>query len=254
MGRPLSLRVSVQCRQCNNTFEVTETAIDRGGGKFCCKECYHASREGKERGSYPKCASEEKICEACLKPFTVGGTGNPPRTQTLCSMDCQRRSRKRKTVSHCNTLTLEQVSYIAGIVDGEGSIMLTGRSSGSIALNLSISNTCKPLVDWLSEATGTGQVTTVDHQKYGRTQNRTGYQWKVHGDTAENLIRQMLPYLVVKKTQANLALEFQEKRLNPSFRRNKAEQEPYRKKMKELNARGAEAVALSKERNTPPDG
>lgn len=35
------------CLMCGNCFTTTGAEVRRGGGKYCCRECYHKSRIGK---------------------------------------------------------------------------------------------------------------------------------------------------------------------------------------------------------------
>ena len=54
----------------------------------------------------------------------------------------------------------------------------------------------------------------------------------------QQLIRQMLPYLIIKKPQAEIALRFQKKSIDPKFRYDKEAQAKWLRHMKKLNRRG----------------
>lgn len=90
------------------------------------------------------------------------------------------------------------LAYMAGIVDGEGSIRTridTGRPF------LAVYNTDKRLMDWLEQRTG----------RAGRITDRRGrvpcYTWIVQGvNDVVALCEALLPHLVIKKTDAEKAI------------------------------------------------
>lgn len=94
------------------------------------------------------------------------------------------------------------VGYLAGLVDGEGSIITT--KEGVI---LQVVNTNKPVIDFLSVTFG-GNVTSVDHGKYpNRGQRKTLYMWRhTRRRDALALIRAIELYLVIKKAKARDAI------------------------------------------------
>ncbi len=102
--------------------------------------------------------------------------------------------------------------YLAGIIDGEGSIGIarkkSKRSVGGYTYNITVSvvNTDRPLIDWLLHTTGVGHVS--DHMD-----ERAGYKpawiWSVWSREAERLLIRVLDFLVVKRSRADLALQYQ---------------------------------------------
>ena len=60
-----------------------------------------------------------------------------------------------------NRLTTTDAAYIAGLVDGEGTITLTSQHRGeNRRLVLSISNTERPLLEFVRRVAGAGRITT----------------------------------------------------------------------------------------------
>lgn len=110
--------VVINCKQCNNEFEVKPSNI-KNGKKYCSKKCYTLSQTKKitaicqacgknfemnpsnlkyGRGKFcsRKCAAPnrqqkmvERICKICNNKF-IGST-----RQTLCSPECKKESRRR---------------------------------------------------------------------------------------------------------------------------------------------------------------
>jgi len=101
-------------------------------------------------------------------------------------------------------------AYVAGLLDGEGSIVLSVRSGREWAkrsdytLLVRIHNTCKEVLDWTVTVAG-GRVYCSSRAN----RHRPMYQWTIHSVQAAEFLRLMLPYLRIKRDQALLALDFQ---------------------------------------------
>lgn len=102
-------------------------------------------------------------------------------------------------------LPVEFLAYIAGIIDGEGNVRMIGKKLGS--LQLSVTNTCKLLIEKLYNTFG-GSVSTRSrgvgkdgcHRKIQHT-------WTLSGHKAEFLLRQCFPYFIVKKPHVEVVLK-----------------------------------------------
>jgi len=101
------------------------------------------------------------------------------------------------------------LAHIAGIVDGEGCVGIyrhryraSGEDRMSHHVRLNIANTCVPLMDYLSVHLG-GEV-----RVYARGTHKPVYVWQAYGENAGMVLQAILPYLVVKKQHAEIALEF----------------------------------------------
>ena len=226
-------KVTLVCQYepCSREFQRDSWDVKRGRTRFCGYQCYHKSTIG--HPSYMPDPTEERICKACGEVFLVGGRGKPPKSQKLCSDRCQKTSRYRHG-ARANTLILTDAAYLAGFVDGEGSIMLTPRRD-KVALKFSVSNTNKAILDWIAIVTGVGAV--QQHRKASDT-NKTCFQYQANSEAAESIIEQLLPYLIVKKEQAKLALETQERLRNPTLNADRTWQQEYIAQMKTMNQRG----------------
>jgi len=102
-------------------------------------------------------------------------------------------------------------AYIAGLVDGEGCIAITRRKIKRLSTNnwyyepqVIVANTDKRMVDFLA-GLYQGWIATPKKLKYYYKQ---GYHWKITGDNMRQLLRDVLPHLVIKKKQAELILSF----------------------------------------------
>lgn len=136
-------------------------------------------------------------------------------------------------------------AWAAGIVDGEGCIGLekNGHSrTQSYTLGLSIEMTHLSTIQKLRRIFGCGK----QYERHRNKRHRKLYQLQLHGKEASDAIRKMLPYLVTKREQANLAIEYSERcQTEPgnnqpvSVEVQNLRQIMY-EEMQELNKRGAE--------------
>lgn len=140
-------------------------------------------------------------------------------------------------------------AYIAGLVDGEGSIMITkqmptSRVSGNVTpqymFRVSVSNTHKGVLDWLHSKCG-GELTDNGYIG-GKGGHRLVYEWRIKGQSAIDFIQDIRDFLRIKPAQAWLALEAREQFTyrTGGYGRVSAEElalrEGYRLAMQNLNA------------------
>jgi hypothetical protein len=109
-------------------------------------------------------------------------------------------------------LTTEELAYIAGFFDGEGSITIhhNGKPSPRAVspnhtLQVSIGNTDPQIIAWLHREFGGGfQV-----RKGGRDHHRPVAQWFLRAAKALPFLEAIQPFVRMKKRQVGVAIEFQ---------------------------------------------
>lgn len=103
-------------------------------------------------------------------------------------------------------------AYMAGILDGEGSLSI-GNYSGNrkngdkhFQVNIAICSTDEVLITWIVETFGgfKGKYTPKQMSRNGRKQV---YRWQCSSDRLEHICEICLPYLVIKKRQAEILIE-----------------------------------------------
>jgi hypothetical protein len=108
-----------------------------------------------------------------------------------------------------------QLAYLAGIVDGEGTITITsyknsrkgkGKEHGRYGAKFSIINCDEGLMLWLVENFG-GSSRPMKRNKINKA-HRISYVWDMGERAATPVISAICPFLVIKKAQALLYLEF----------------------------------------------
>lgn len=102
-------------------------------------------------------------------------------------------------------LTETEIAYLAGIIDGEGCITVLVNSTGSFTLRVEVGSTSKELVEWFSEKV---EQVPIFFTKSKTELHKDSYNVMATGDKAKRLLEKILPYLIVKKKQASIALEY----------------------------------------------
>lgn len=110
-----------------------------------------------------------------------------------------------------------ELAYIAGILDGEGFITIDhSRKENKYRVCVGVGNTAKILLDWLQACFGGGIVKSRKPEGY-----RDFYQWRLFHGVACEFLLQVIPYLKLKRGQAELAIRFQEQKYNPQTGKRK---------------------------------
>ncbi len=156
-----------------------------------------------ERTPCPICNSVNVIC--------TGFSKNSKR-EFLCR-NCHKRYRgPNRYIGQLREFTEQEKAWLACAIDSEGSICLY-RTKGHDAKNkyeryvieLKIGNTNRAFLDYSKHITGTGWIASFYKA------NRKGYkpvlQWVVRRRySIFQILTQVLPYLIIKKEQANIAI------------------------------------------------
>ena len=100
----------------------------------------------------------------------------------------------------------EKLAYLAGIIDGEGSIMIT-RSNENYGLKIAVANTKKELLDWLKNEFG-GAVFPMKDSRVEERGWKQSYAWNLHGKRAYKLLGKLHDNLIIKREQQKIAVEF----------------------------------------------
>lgn len=95
------------------------------------------------------------------------------------------------------------LGYVAGILDGEGSIRLR-YAQGQFAVEVHVTNTCRRLLGWLQTRLG-GFV--VDHRSASAVHKRT-WRWIVSARGARAVLEATCQYMLVKRRHAEIIGSF----------------------------------------------
>jgi hypothetical protein len=100
------------------------------------------------------------------------------------------------------------MAYVAGLIDGDGSISLIREQRVSGAKYypcIQLSNVFEDMIDFLHQTFG-GSKKIKSHQAHSK---KIQYVWNVRGlESCSNLLEKVLPFLVLKKKQAKVLLDY----------------------------------------------
>ena len=152
-----------------------------------------------------------KICKYCKKEFTPNFC-----TRKYCNNLCWRKQanidsnkygkdKLIKSISQPIVLKETEKAYIAGIIDGEGCITMGkgGRDRSDYHDSITVEMACSEVPNFLYKLSG-GSL--KERNREGRT--KKFWCWYIRAKGGEELLTQIIPYLVLKKRQAELFLEY----------------------------------------------
>lgn len=109
-------------------------------------------------------------------------------------------------------MTKTELAYIAGIIDGEGTITLIRHHSNQTpSPEISVANTNLRLLQHLKKVVGSGVI--VKKKTYQK-HHTPSYVWTLRSNAALVLMKSILPWLLIKDERAKLILK-DYKRLTP---------------------------------------
>jgi hypothetical protein len=94
--------------------------------------------------------------------------------------------------------------YVAGFFDGEGCVNISTDRYGKPYLRILVVNTDKSVLEKFQEKWG-GDIT---HNKRHKENWKRSFTWRLSHTRAIEFLQDLEPFLIVKKKQANLAVEF----------------------------------------------
>jgi hypothetical protein len=97
----------------------------------------------------------------------------------------------------------QKVIYIAGFFDGEGCIVINVNQTGYAYVQCIIGQRNPEPLELIKEVFGGGAVRKVTAGKNGQH-----HSLNVNGYKAYTMLAELLPYLIVKRSQAELAIQF----------------------------------------------
>ncbi len=104
-----------------------------------------------------------------------------------------------------NKLTAAEAAYLAGLIDGEGTVTLSHKSpKAHRQLAVSISSTEYTIVEWVKRKLGVGKIT--NKKSYSNKHSRS-FAYVVYSRQALSMLEQIIPFMVgYKRSRAILAV------------------------------------------------
>jgi hypothetical protein len=136
----------------------------------------------------------------------------------------------------------ELYAYFAGIIDGEGTIsMYYYKRLDRYYLTFEVYNNCPKLIYWLETNIGGYSRAITSPSRENKVNWKTTYCWRLHNNDSLHVLQSVLPYLVSKKEQCEIAIEFKRSYLIrecPVSLESKEFRKSLYKRMQPLNQRG----------------
>lgn len=132
-------------------------------------------------------------------------------------------------------------AYLAGLIDGEGSIQARYRPGqhGGYDYSLTIANTDEAMIRWVEQRWG-GRVYTYAPRS---PRHRQQWTWRVHSNATVSALEDALPYLVTKREHAEVVLSLARSKRQTGrggyTDQEHVERQGYVDRLTELNRRGA---------------
>lgn len=109
----------------------------------------------------------------------------------------------------------EKIAYLAGIIDGEGSIMLWKSKAspslrGQFNLRVNITSTDKILIEWLYENFGGHCYECNAPSRKANPHWKKQFIWTVARPKLLDFLKEIHPFLVIKKDRCEVAIKFRE--------------------------------------------
>jgi hypothetical protein len=135
--------------------------------------------------------------------------------------------------------SIETIAYLAGIIDGEGSIYIGNFSSNPVTgnkyyqTNMEVTNTDKSLTDWLHFNFG-GVVNTYTAKQLPKNSRKAVFRWIASGERMTHLCELLLPFLICKKKQCEIMLKMRATYAKLQYKKGKAGVLPHTKELLDL--------------------
>jgi len=204
-------RQTKECKQCGNIFKE-----NRPGQLFCSPSCAcrHNAQFAKIANTKPK---EKRVCLECKKIFYVHHYRNDPLDVKVYAKFCSRKCGHIAQIGKAQQMEKLQKknisktdrAYVAGLFDGEGCIGIrkTKRKySDGTSLDVSITNTCKEVLEWVSNLTPIGMVTerACRNPKWKPT-----FNYRIRSAFGcYQFLRLIEPHLIIKRVKAQEVIKF----------------------------------------------
>ncbi|HEY4498775.1 MAG TPA: LAGLIDADG family homing endonuclease [Candidatus Paceibacterota bacterium] len=103
-------------------------------------------------------------------------------------------------------LKKEEAAYLAGIIDGEGTVTLTRRNrNDQRQLAVTVSSTDRHLLEYVLQIVGVGKIT---NKRMNRSNHSPAYTYQLSNRQALSLLKQIAPFLrTYKRDRARVVLD-----------------------------------------------
>lgn len=111
-------------------------------------------------------------------------------------------------------MTETDKAYLAAFIDGEGSISLNLTHTGvttkttSYVLRVRVTNTNLAVLEWIRDTVQYGNIISKKRYPSKSGMTKPAWEWYLTNSKASILLEQILPYMKVKKLQAETGIDY----------------------------------------------
>jgi hypothetical protein len=108
----------------------------------------------------------------------------------------------------------ENLAYLAGIIDGEGSLLLwmnkSSNERGQFNLRVNVTSTDKCLIDWIFNNFGGSIYECNSPSRKSQPNWKKQYVWQINRPEMLEFLKKIYPFLIIKKERCEIAIKFRE--------------------------------------------
>jgi hypothetical protein len=186
---------------------------------------------------------KREAAEVVMEYMALGSSRNPTERMKI-ALKVQEANEKNHLVGDKRILTRrESFAYLAGIVDSEGDIGIRDNNGQAFGAFVKINNTNSSVIQWVQSLF----AGCLSLHEYTEETYRDNHLWSIYSKkNIENFLLAVIPYLVIKKEVANIALQFV--RLKSTW--NKEERARLHSTIKKLQVRQRNGTPTTNAPNT----
>jgi len=137
--------------------------------------------------------------------------------------------------------SIEDIAYLAGIIDGEGSIYIGNFSKSKKGVpyyqtNIEVTNTSKNLINWLQK-TFDGCISKYTRKQLPNNSRKDVYRWIIHGELVTHICELIYPFSQCKKKEIEIMLKMRETYKQTGMHRGAAGTKPVTQDILDLRLR-----------------
>jgi hypothetical protein len=130
----------------------------------------------------------------------------------------------------------EEIAYLAGLFDGEGSVAIYEGTVHGFSYHATITSTNRNVLEWVQARLGG----SIFDEKRTEKKNKTCYKWQISGDTACEFFHAIHEFSLIKKRELEIAMFYGSLPKSPGV--------PYTKQQREERRLLVELLKVEKRR------